>query len=146
MGALTKKIFFKAPLPKIWEILSDVTRTPEWVDGVQESEKTGEILEGKGLKWRERCLLERQNIEMEHEFTEWAPMKKVQIQTVLPMGGWMKRDLSFQEASQGTEILIHVEWDLGIAGMLVGEKKAQEIMERSLDATFENWKEKAEAF
>ena len=58
MNSLKKQIQIKASLEKIWAILADVTRTPEWVDGVKESERTGAVREGQGIRERRlaRCL------------------------------------------------------------------------------------------
>ena len=144
MGSLNKKIQIKAPLEKIWAILADVKRTPGWVDGVKESERTGAITEGKGLRWRESCVLGNQHIEVEHEMTVWEPMKKAVIQSVLPMNGSMTRTLVFEETPAGAEVAVEFLWDLGIAGMLLGEKKVLGILDQSFENTLLNWKDLAE--
>ena len=144
MQSLTKNIVINAPLEKIWGLLADVNRTPEWVDGVQESERTGALCDGVGMRWRERCLFERQNIDMEHEITEWQPRQKAVIRSVLPMNGSMTRSLQFAPTPNGIEVSIQVEWDLGIAGMLLGEKKIREMLEASFEKTLEQWKVKTE--
>ena len=74
----------RASLRKVWGILGDVARMPEWVDGVKECERTGAVKEGQGLRWRESCVLDRQHIEAEHEMSVWEPMKKAVIQSKLP--------------------------------------------------------------
>ncbi len=144
MGTLAKHILIHAPLEKVWAILGDVTRMSEWVDGVKESERTGAIKEGKGLRWRESCVLDRQHIEVEHEMTVWEPMKKAVIQSSLPMNGSMKRTHHFQEKSDGVEVSVEFSWDLGIAGMLLGEQKVKNILDQSFENTLASWKERAE--
>ena len=133
-----------APLEKIWAILANVKRTPEWVDGVKESERTGAVAEGKGLRWRESCVLDRQHIEVEHEMNVWEPMKKAVIQSSLPMNGSMTRTLVFEEKSGGVEVAVEFLWDLGIAGMLLGEQKVRNILDHSFGNTLLNWKDLAE--
>lgn len=144
MKSLTKSILINAPLEKIWGLMADTSRTPEWVDGVRESERTGERREGKGLRWRESSILKNQNIDMEHEFTEWDPMTCARIKTSLPMNGWMDRVLKFTPGSDGVKVSIDAQWDLGIAGMLLGEQKVFEILQTSFEQTLLNWKEMVE--
>ena len=144
MGNLSKKILIHAPLKKVWNILGDVSRMSEWVDGVKESERTGTVKEGEGLRWRESCVLDRQHIEVEHEMTVWEPMREAVIQSKLPMNGSMTRTHDFTEKQEGVEVAVEFSWDLGIAGMLLGEKKVRDILDQSFENTFANWKDLAE--
>jgi carbon monoxide dehydrogenase subunit G len=144
MNSLTKKILIKASLEKIWAILADITRTPEWVDGVKESERTGAVREGNGMRWRESCVLDRQHIEVEHEMKVWEPMRRAVIQSVLPMNGSMTRTLGLSLKPEGVEIAVEFLWDLGIAGMLLGEEKVRKILDQSFENTLANWKDLAE--
>jgi carbon monoxide dehydrogenase subunit G len=144
MNSLTKKITINASLEQIWSILADVARTPEWVDGVKESERTGAVKEGQGLRWREACVLDRQHIDVEHEMTVWEPMKKAVIRSVLPMNGSMTRTLGFTEKQAGVEVSVEFVWDLGIAGMILGEQKVRTILDQSFENTLANWKDLAE--
>jgi uncharacterized protein YndB with AHSA1/START domain len=144
MNSLSKNITINAPAEKIWALLADVTRTPEWIMGVQESERTGEIREGKGLRWNERSLLEKQNIEMQHEMVEWEPEKRLKVHSQLPMNGWMNRTLELKPAGAGVEASIVVSWDLGIAGMLLGEQKVTNLLNNLFEVTLANLKDLSE--
>lgn len=144
MNSLAKAILINAGAEKIWAILADVRRTPEWIMGVQESERTGEICEGKGLRWRERSLLENQNIEMEHEMVEWEPQKKLKVHSSLPMNGWLDRTLELKPSGSAIEASILVAWDLGIAGMILGEKKVNALMNTLFEVTLANLKDLSE--
>ncbi|MEI7750563.1 MAG: SRPBCC family protein [Candidatus Omnitrophota bacterium] len=144
MRSLSKKILINASLEKVWAILADVARMSEWVDGVKESERTGTVREGKGLRWHESCVLDRQHIEVEQEITVWEPMKHAVIQSKLPMNGSMMRTHIFHESPEGVEVAVDVSWDLGIAGMLLGEQKVKNILDQSFENTLANWKDLAE--
>ena len=144
MSSLKKNILVTAPLEKIWAILADVTPTPEWVDGVKESERTGAVREGKGTRWRESCVFDRQHIEVEHEMKVWGPMSRAVIQSVLPMNGSMTRTLVLSPKTEGVEITAEFLWDLGIAGMLLGEQKVAALMENLFEVTLMNLKDLAE--
>ena len=144
MNSLNKKIIINASLEKVWAILADVTRTPQWVDGVKESERTGAIREWKGARWHESCELDRQHIEVEQEMIVWEPMQKAVIQSKLPMNGSMTRTLAFQEKPEGVEIAVEFVWDLGIAGMILGAEKVKNILDQSFENTLANWKDLAE--
>jgi len=144
MNSLTKTITINAPLEKVWGLLADVGRMPEWVDGVKESERTGAITEGKGLRWRESCEFGRQHIEAEQEMIVWEPMREAVIESKLPMNGSMTRIHRFQQKPEGVEVEVEISWDLGIAGMLLGEEKVRQILDQSFENTLANWKDRAE--
>ena len=145
MGSFQRQIFFNAPLAKVWKIWTDVEKTPEWVEGVQESKITSPVREGKGLCWKEKCLFGKQVIQMDHEYKEFEPQKKTFARTGLPMGGSMETAAEFKSSPQGAEVNLLVEWDLGMVGVMIGEDKLQHMMEKSFNATIEKWKAKAEA-
>jgi uncharacterized protein YndB with AHSA1/START domain len=100
MGSITKQIFFKAPVEKVWGIWTDVEKTPEWVEGVQQSKIVSDVREGKGLEWQEKCLFGKQVIQMDHEVKQWEPLKKTFYRTGLPMGGSMETTAEFQNHSR----------------------------------------------
>jgi carbon monoxide dehydrogenase subunit G len=144
MGEIQKQIFFNAPVEKVWGIWTNVEKTPEWVEGVQESRITSGVREGRGLEWTEKCQFGKQVISMDHEIKDWEPLKKTFAKTGLPMGGSMETTAEFKPSPQGTEVLLHVEWDLGMVGAIIGEEKLQHMMQKSFDATTAKWKAKAE--
>jgi carbon monoxide dehydrogenase subunit G len=144
MNSIKKQILMSAPLEKVWGVLADIRRMPAWVDGVKECERTGQVTEGKGLRWRESSELGRQCIEAENEMVVWEPMSRAVIQSKLPMNGVMKRTHDFQPCPEGTLVTIEVAWDLGIAGMLLGEQKVRDILDQSFENTLANWKDLAE--
>ena len=144
MNSLKKQILIKAPLEKVWAILGDVARMSDWVDGVKESERTGSVKEGVGLRWCESCELGKQCIETENEMTVWEPMSRAVIQSSLPMNGTMTRDHHFFEKPEGVEVVVEFSWNLGIAGMILGEEKVRNILDQSFENTLANWKDLAE--
>lgn len=145
MGSIEKKLFFNAPVERVWKVWVDVEKTPEWVEGVQESRVTSPAREGKGFSWSEKCLFGKKLIQMEHEFSDWEPLKRSVIRTGLPMGGTMERACEFAPAAGGTEVSVHLEWDLGLVGAFFDEDKLAHMMEKSFDLTAEKWKTRAEA-
>lgn len=144
MNSLKKEIFIKTSLEKVWAILADVSRMSEWVDGVKESERTGSVKEGVGLRWHESCELGKQCIETENEMTVWEPMSRAVIQSKLPMNGSMSRVHRFFEKPDGVEVSVEFSWDLGIAGMILGEEKVRNILDQSFENTLANWKDLSE--
>lgn len=144
MGELSKKAYFKAPVEKVWAIWADVENTPQWVKGVRSSEITSVVREGKGLNWLEKCDVNGQTIQMDHEVVEWETARKVVVRSSLPMNGLMEREIKFSLFENGTEIEARITWDFGIITMFVGEEKLHEVMEKSFEATLENWKKLAE--
>ena len=146
MGSISKQLFFSAPIEKVWKIWTDVEKTSEWVDGVQESKLTSSQKEGKGVSWEEKCLLAgKKLIQMNHSFVEWEDKKRTVTETGLPMGASMQTTAEFKNKGDQTEATINLEWDLGIVGAMMGDDKTQHIMEKSLNATAEKWKARAES-
>ena len=145
MGQIQKQLFFSAPLERVWNIWTDVEKTPDWVEGVGESRITSAAREGKGLSWNEKCLFGKKAIQMDHEFTDWELRQRAVIRTGLPMGGTMERTAEFKETPQGTQVNVQVEWDLGMVGAFFDEDKLHHMMEKSFDLTAAKWKMKAES-
>lgn len=145
MGQIQKQILFNAPLEKVWKIWNDVEKTTEWVEGVQESRLTSAVREGRGLSWNEKCRFGKNVIQMDHEVTQWEPLKRMVIRTGLPMGGSMERVAEFKSSNSGTEVNLSLEWDLGMVGAFFEEAKLQYMMEKTFDLTAAKWKAKAEA-
>ena len=83
-------------------------------------------------------------IQLDHEFTQWEPLKKTVIRTGLPMGGSMERAAEFKTIPQGTEVNVVLEWDLGMIGAFFDEDKLRHMMEKSFDQTAAKWKARAE--
>ena len=144
MGQINKQLFFNARIEKVWKIWTDVEKTPEWVEGVQESQITSTIRDGKGVEWREKCLFGKQVIQMDHKMTDFEPQKRTVVWTGLPMGGTMESTAEFTETSKATEVNIQLEWDLGIVGAMIGDDKLHHMMEKSFDQTAAKWKARAE--
>ncbi|MBI3317456.1 MAG: SRPBCC family protein [Candidatus Omnitrophica bacterium] len=145
MGSIQKQLWFNAPLNKVWDIWVDVEKTPEWVEGVQESRITSAVRSGRGLSWNEKCEFGKKVIQMDHEITEWEEGKKTAIHSGLPMGGSMDRSAQFKATDQGTQVDLMLEWDLGMVGAFFDEGKLQHMMEKSFNATAEKWKARAES-
>ena len=145
MGDIQKKITFRAPVEKVWEVWTDVGKTPEWVEGVQSSEVTSPVKEGRGLSWNEKCQFGSKVIQMDHEFVEWEPMKRAVIRTGLPMGGTMERTVLLRPLAGGAEADVRLEWDLGMIGAFIGDDKLHHMMEKSFDLTAAKWKARAES-
>jgi hypothetical protein len=60
------------------------------------------------------------------------------------MNGSMTRTLAFEQTPGGVKVAAEFTWDLGIAGMLLGEQKVRNILDQSFENTLANWKDLAE--
>lgn len=146
MGQISKQIFFNAPIEIVWGIWTDVEKNKEWVDGVGESHITSAVKSGPGLSWEEHCMFAGKSIPMEHKMVLWEDKKKTVTRTGLPMGGSIQRIASFKTQGEGTEAIVDMEWDLGIAAAFFDEDELQAMIEKSFDATAARWKSRAENF
>lgn len=144
MRSVTKVISFDVPVDPVWKIWLDVEKTPEWVDGVLLSRRMSDEKEGPGLKWREKCVIGQQEIQVDHEITLWLPREKVGVLARLPFGGRTEREVSFKRTAGGCEVTIFMTWNLGIAASFFSDDEMEAMLERSLNRTAQKWKELAE--
>ena len=143
MNQIKVSFEFKAPVEKVWAVLADTSKTPEWVHGVKSSEALDEGEARKAFCWEEKVSIDGQNADIQNEFVEWAPHQNAAIKTTLPMGGWMRKQFTFspQESEKGEGCLLSIEmtWNLGILEMLAGPTKVHAALEKSLHKTLEAW-------
>lgn len=139
MNTIKLDFEFAAPLEKVWNILADVEKTPEWVHGVKASSPSDVGAARKGFCWEEKVSIDGQNADVRHEFSEWDPHKSAVIKTDLPMGGWMRKTFLFSEKDEKTNLQIEMIWNLGILEMLAGPSKVHAALEKSLNQTLQNW-------
>ena len=140
MNEIQKKCLFESSLAQVWSFWIQVDKTPAWVDGVLESERTSEILQGIGLSWKEKCSVMEHVLIAEHRVTHWEEGRCIIVETKLPMGAVMKRSLTFAVSSQDrAEVHIILSWDLGMAAAFVDESRLQEVFDSGLEKTLQNW-------
>lgn len=143
MNQIKLDVQFDAPVEKVWAVLADVQKTPEWVHGVKSCELIDEGLARKGFCWEEKISIDGQNADIQNEFTEWKEHEHAAIKTGLPMGGWMRKQFIFSEQNGKANLEIEMTWNLGILEMLAGPAKVHAVLEKSLYQTLENWKSRA---
>ncbi len=146
MGQLSKQIFFKSPLEIVWKIWSDVEKNPEWVDGVSDSRITSAVKSGPGLCWEEQCLFGANHIQMDHKIMVWEEKKRAVVKASLPMGATIERIVEFRAMGEETEVQLQFSWELGMVSVFLSDEKFSEMLSKSLNATAEKWKFKAENF
>lgn len=143
MNQYHKTLLFSAPLEKVWGIWIDVEKTPEWVHGVEASEP-GEGEMSEGYSWKEMCQFDNMPVPMEHTVTDYEPLRRTVIFTVLPMGGTLEKKVLFKASGSGTQVDMEATWDLGMIGVFLNPEKIREKMEEGFERTAERWKERAE--
>lgn len=145
MNGIRKEINFDVCSEKVWQVWKDVEKTSEWVDGVSLSRIMSESKEGLELHWREKCKVGGFDVQVDHYVKAWDEAKKVSVHSALPMGGSMNREIEFVNLGyESSKVYLTLTWNLGMAGSLFSDKQMEEMMDRSLDRTAKNWKQKAE--
>ena len=139
MNQIKLNFEFNVPAEKVWAVLADITKTPEWVYGVKVSEALDEGVARKGFCWEEKVSIDGQNADIQNEFVDWAPHQNAAIKTTVPMGGWMRKQFAFTEENGKTNLEIEMTWNLGILEMLAGPAKVYTALEKSLHKTLEAW-------
>lgn len=144
MNQIKLDVQFDAPVEKVWAVLADVQKTPEWVHGVKSSVASDEGQARKGFCWEEKVSIDGQNADIQNEFVEWKENEQAAIKTELPMGGWMRKVFNFSKLAGKTKMEIEMTWNLGILEMLAGPTKVYAALEKSLHKTLEAWKLRAQ--
>lgn len=146
MNEIKKEIEFSVPSQKVWALWKDVEKTSEWVDGVSLSRIMSEAKEGFDLHWREKCKVGGFDVQVDQYVKKWDEGKKVAVHSKLPMGGTMDRTIEFFDQGENqSKVHLTLTWNLGMAASLFSDKQMEDMMDRSLDRTAKNWKEKVES-
>lgn len=140
MNEIQKKCLFESSLAQVWSFWIQVDKTPGWVDGVLESERTSEVSQGTGLSWKEKCSVMEHVLIAEHCVTHWDEGRCIIVETKLPMGAVMKRSITFAvSAKDRSEVHIVLSWNLGMAAAFVDEARLRGVFENGLEKTLQNW-------
>ena len=147
MPNLTIRRSLAAPPERVWPLLADAARWPEWMPGVETSRVTSDRVEGTGRRQRlERAWGGRRG-EVDLEITEWEPPRRIGwLHLGERLGGKQQgfaRDIrtrvTLEPAGGGSEIAFEGSWEpVGLVGRMLGTTLVASRAEEMLRGAAEN--------
>ncbi|MFN2432562.1 MAG: SRPBCC family protein [Gemmatimonadota bacterium] len=136
-----------APPERVWPLLADPTRWPEWLPGITTSEVTAGPVEGVGRRQRLDAAYAGQHGEIELRITDWEPRRRIGwVHTAERIGGKqqnfakdIRTIITLTPAGTGTELQVEGSWEpVGIMGKMLGKTLVQSRAEGMLGGAAEN--------
>ena len=133
MPHVEKSIEIKAPVEKVWALISDVERVPEWAKGYTEKEMiTSKQRTGVGLKTHEVGVAFGKPYEKDFVATEWVEKEKIVFETTT---GWpWKGSWIMKNTKDGTLFTYTVDFELPFEA-----ERLKEVFRKRYEERLEEW-------
>ena len=143
MRVVEKSIEIRAPVEKVWKLVSDTTRLPEWMP-LQSARLTSTQKDGIGVT----CVCEpadkRLGSTVTEEVVEWEDLKRVKRRVVAAPVKRMFETNTLSPTPNGTLFTIRGEFELGGFKKLFGGM-VEKSFAKNMDAALMKLKTKLEA-
>ena len=133
MDHIEKTIEIKASLEKVWDLISNVERIPEWAKGYTEKETiTSKQRRGKGVTTHEVGVAFGKLYEKDFTITEWVEKKKIVFESV---SGWPWKGLwAMKPVKNGTMFTYAVDFELPFV-----VPRLKEVFRKKYEKLLEEW-------
>lgn len=140
MGHVERTSEIKAPVEKVWAIVTDLERIPEWAKDVKKEEITSKQRSGVGTTFREVGVMYGRRYELDAEMTEFVENKKFAFRTT--SGTKWKGSWTLKPTKAGTQLTYAADYNLGysIFGKIFDKLSFHGRMEKRIDGWMENIK------
>lgn len=147
MASLRVTRTLSAPPERVWPLLADPKRWPEWLPGVTTSEVLAGPAEGVGRRQRLQAAYGGQRGEIELQITDWEPRRRVGwVHTAERIGGKQQnlaKDIrtliTLTPAGGGTLLAVEGSWEpVGLMGKMLAKTVAQSRAEGMFEGVAEN--------
>ena len=138
MASIKSSAEIEAPAQKVWDLVCDLGRIPEWVGNTLEMLSVSEGPTGSGTTYRERSRIAGPwKAPTEWRITTFEAPRRQVHKGSLPMGGSATLDISLEPVGEGSRIMIAM--DVGYAPLMrpVGALLDALFMQRSLQSDFD---------
>ena len=135
------------PPERVWPLLADPKRWPEWLPGVTTSVVTSGPAEGVGRRQKLEVAYAGQRGEIELRITDWEPLRRIGWEhTAERIGGKQQnlaRDIrtlvTLTPRGGGTDVAVEGSWEpVGLMGKMLGKTLVQSRAESMLGGAVEN--------
>lgn len=111
MARLERNIVIRAPVERVWRVLVDPVRSPDWEAGLVGVEDANELLDSPAASCIQVMSFRRQTVQGEAEVVEaYAPhTRALRVQPPLTVSAMRRERLV--ETDEGTEITLELSYD-----------------------------------
>ena len=133
MPHIEKTIEIKAPVEKVWTLISNVERIPEWAKGYTEREViTSKQRTGVGTTTHEVGVAFGKPYEKDFRVAEWVEKEKIVLQSTT---GWpWKGSWIMKPAKEGTMFTYTVDFELPFEA-----ERLKEVFRKRYEELLEKW-------
>lgn len=126
------QITIKAPIGKIWKLITDVKVWPKWNPAVDSVDMTGDISPGNSFVWKSKGFT------VTSTFAQIEPLKRL-TWTGTAIGTKAFHEWDFEVTDAGVVVRTHETFDGWLPWLLTG------TMQKTLDETLPKWLETLKA-
>ena len=133
MDHVEKTVEIKAPPEKVWALISDLERIPEWAKGYTEREEiTSEQRTGVGTTTHEVGVAFGKRYEKDFVVTEWEEKRKIAYRSA---SGWpWKGSWTMKPTEAGTMFTFAVDFELPFE-----VERLREVFRKRYEKLLEEW-------
>jgi uncharacterized protein YndB with AHSA1/START domain len=139
MAKAEEKITIAAPPERIFALLAQPQRAPEWVPHVEQVEQTSEVASGPGLEVQFTARTGDHDTSGTGKLLEWDPPWRLVLQTAADNGISGIAIFQLAPTDKGTQLTTSVEYEIagkgvaGLAGGLLGGVVARRQLRKALE-------------
>ncbi|NWG11000.1 SRPBCC family protein [Candidatus Bathyarchaeota archaeon] len=133
MDHIEKNINIKVPVEKVWALISNLERIPEWAKGYVEKETiTSKPRRGKGITTHEVGVAFDKPYEKDFVITEWIEKKRIVFEST---SGWpWKGSWTMEPTENGTMFTYAVDFEPPFA-----IPRLKEVFRKKYEKLLEEW-------
>jgi uncharacterized protein YndB with AHSA1/START domain len=130
---IEKSIEIKAPVEKVWALISDAEREPEWAEGyVEKVTITSKQLRGLGAATHEVGVAFGRPYEKNFVATEWVDKEKIVFEST---SGWLWKGAWIMKPTEdGTMFTYTVDFELPFEA-----ERLKEVFRKRYEELLEKW-------
>jgi len=147
MGHIRDTFHIDAPLEVCWDIGTDVSRQPEWSEGVLEVKDVTGARDHVGAAYTRVFAIVGRRLEGRFEVVEVEPLRFMKVTGTTPGGGRASYTVRNEAAGTGTDSTFEMEYELpgGVFGDFANKLFMERALERQMRHSNENLKALCEA-
>ena len=143
MAEIRRAIDVAAAPDRVFAVLTDLDRLPDWATIVVETRDVSELPLRAGCTFRQRVRVVGREIDSEWRVVELEPGRRVAYEATAAGGGSMTMRQTVAPRDGGSRVELDIEYELpgGLLGELVDRVFVEEQNEREADRSLRNLKE-----